>query len=165
MTSACPKSRRARNLMRPEMESTSNVANNNVNTYFAPCTAIFHHRQLLTGRVLPENTAAETLCPSTPLSCLNQQDVCYRDVAWLNGDRLVLAAHEGLVTLVSPSDVLHEWDVHANGGLERATLFRSHDLNLCQESSISLETDGNFSSGDSSSSSSGLAGRSQGGIK
>lgn len=42
--------------------------------------------------------------------------MCYRDVAWLNGDRLVLVAHEGLVILASPSDVLQEWNV---GGAER----------------------------------------------
>lgn len=42
---------------------------------------------------------------------VNMQDVCYRDVAWLNGDRLVLVAHEGIVTLVSPSEVLQEWNV------------------------------------------------------
>lgn len=32
-------------------------------------------------------------------------------MAWLNGDRLVLVARKGFVTLVSPIDVLHEWDV------------------------------------------------------
>lgn len=92
-----------------------------------------------------------------------EQNVCYRDVAWLNGDRLVLAAHEGLVTLVSPSDVLQEWDVHASDGLEGATSLRFRDQNPGQEGSTFLEADGNSSSGNSSSSSSGLAGRSQAG--
>eukprot|EP00903_Cladosiphon_okamuranus_P020583 g18894.t1 len=53
--------------------------------------------------------------PMAPIAGL-REDVCYRDVAWLNGDRLVLVAHEGIVTLVSPSDVLQQWDVGlANG--------------------------------------------------
>lgn len=91
-----------------------------------------------------------------------KQNVCYRDVTWLNGDRLVLAAHEGIVVLISPSDVLQEWDVYAGGKLDGPTSFRSRDPNPGQENSTFLETDGNFYSGDSSSSSSGLAGRPQG---
>ncbi|CAM9319441.1 unnamed protein product, partial [Hapterophycus canaliculatus] len=52
-------------------------------------------------------------------------DVCYRDVAWLNGDRLVLVAHEGIVTLVSPSDVLQEWDLGGFSRLDRASQLSS----------------------------------------
>ncbi|CAM9912249.1 unnamed protein product, partial [Sphacelaria rigidula] len=35
----------------------------------------------------------------------------FRDVVWLNGDRLVLVARQGFISLVSPGDVLTEWDV------------------------------------------------------
>lgn len=55
--------------------------------------------------------------PSRHLFRARFKDVCYRDVAWLNGDRLVLASREGFVTLVSPSDVLQEWDVREGLGV------------------------------------------------
>ncbi|CAM9459794.1 unnamed protein product [Ectocarpus sp. 12 AP-2014] len=48
-------------------------------------------------------------------------DVCYRDVAWLNADRLVLAAHEGTVTLMSPNEVLQEWDLGRSDGLSASS--------------------------------------------
>eukprot|EP00752_Nemacystus_decipiens_P007835 g7000.t1 len=69
--------------------------------------------------------------PMAPIAGL-RQDVCYRDVAWLNGDRLVIVAHEGIVTLVSPSDILQEWDV---GGVTRSDV-----QGAC--SSISTRTSG-----------------------
>lgn len=56
-------------------------------------------------------------------SSLSAQDLCYRDVAWLNGDRLVLVAHEGIVTLVSPSDVLQEWNVGGANGSDAPGAF------------------------------------------
>ncbi|CAM9787634.1 unnamed protein product [Scytosiphon promiscuus] len=48
------------------------------------------------------------------------RDVSYRDLAWLNGDRLVLIAHEGIVILVSPGDVLQEWNLSGAGRIDQA---------------------------------------------
>lgn len=63
------------------------------------------------------------------------QGSCFRDVAWLNGDRLVLVAREGFVSLVSPVEVLREWDVR-----------RVVSLDLDQRTSESQAFDSNSNS-------------------
>lgn len=50
------------------------------------------------------------------------QDACFRDVTWLNGDRLVLVTRAGCITLASPSDVLDEWDVRGITGSRSSKL-------------------------------------------
>ncbi|CAM9251968.1 unnamed protein product, partial [Ectocarpus sp. 4 AP-2014] len=72
-------------------------------------------------------------------------DVCYRDVAWLNADRLVLAAHEGTVTLVSPNEVLQEWDLGRSDGLGASSF--PPDGDRAGDSTNSVGTDDNLSAG------------------
>ncbi|CAM9932995.1 unnamed protein product, partial [Ectocarpus fasciculatus] len=70
-------------------------------------------------------------------------DVCYRDVAWLNADRLVLAAHEGTVTLVSPNEVLQEWNLGRSDGLGTSSLPPTGDG--ADDSASSVGTDDTLS--------------------
>ncbi|CAB1115621.1 unnamed protein product [Ectocarpus sp. CCAP 1310/34] len=72
-------------------------------------------------------------------------DVCYRDVAWLNAGRLVLAAHEGTVTLMSPNEVLQEWDLGRSDGLGACSF--PPDGDGAGDSASSVGTDDTLSAG------------------
>lgn len=57
------------------------------------------------------------------------QNASLRDISWLNSDRLILVALEGYVSLVSPRDILQQWDLRRTiGGIHQTDVKSRHNL-------------------------------------